>query len=518
MRRILLVTILGLLAVSPAAAQKPTKGTWEIGGFGRYNFYDSKFNQVDSTKSDNSWGAGARVGYFFAPKWALELDGSFNATDVNGINGSPFQTVSLQYVPLHLRALYNAPLGSKVQWLIGPSIGYNMYWIADTTAPLYVPSSHVSAGGDFSVGALTGIRWMATDWLSFRFDGTFDFMPSAKAPFVGGTSDQSGSATVLGLQAGLGLMLPMKCKDKIDSIRVEPRSQEIFVGDRADLRVNGYRCDGQVVDLSGTSLAKALAGGGTLAGLAFTGTQAGCYDVEVSNAAARKKSTDVAKICVKERPKPVVTLDRCELVPSNSTVYPGGTVDYKVTGYYSDGTSRDLPEAALNANGGTVTGRTYKAPAAGTYTITAQCGSGKMATASVTVRSINLTLRAMFEFDKTKIVSKAELDSLRWLADQLKQFPTLDLTINGHTDWVGSTKYNEALGLRRVKAVVDTLVSFGVDRARADAWTKMSYGECQPLADNKTKAGRAQNRRVTIYDTPSAQQYPADANKCKNKP
>jgi outer membrane protein OmpA-like peptidoglycan-associated protein len=515
MRRILLVTTLGLLAVSPAAAQNPAKGTWEIGGFGRYNFYDSKFKVVDSTKSDNSWGAGGRIGYFFAPKWALELDGSFNATDMSG---DVFQSVSLQYMPFHLRALYNAPLSSKFQWLIGPSIGYNKYYISDTTAPAFTPAPNVSAGGDFSIGALTGFRWMAADWLSFRVDGTFDFMPSAKAPFVDATADQSGSATVMGLQAGVGLMLGGKCKDKIDSIRVEPRSQDIFIGDQANLRVNGYRCDGQVVDLSGTSLAKALAGGGTLAGLAFTGTQAGCYDVEVSNATARKKGTDVAKICVKERPKPVVTLDRCELVPSNSTVYPGGTVDYKVTGYYSDGTSRDLPEATLNANGGTVTGRTYKAPAAGTYTVTAQCGSGKMATAAVTVRSINLTVRAMFEFGKARIVDKAELDSLRWLADQLKQFPNLDLTINGHTDWVGSTKYNEALGAKRIKAVVDTLVSFGVDRARADAWTKVSYGECQPIVDNKTKAGRAQNRRVSIYDTPSAKQYPADANKCKNKP
>jgi outer membrane protein OmpA-like peptidoglycan-associated protein len=299
----------------------------------------------------------------------------------------------------------------------------------------------------------------------------------------------------------------------MDSIRVEPKTSEIYVGDTQTFRVIGYRCDGQVMDLTDAALA---ASGGSLAGAVFTGSAVGCFDVTATRE-ARKKGTDAARVCVKERPKPAVILDRCELVPSNATVYPGGTVNYTVTGYYSDGTSRALPDATLNANGGTVSGRTYTAPAAGSYVVTAQCGAGKMTTANVTVRSINITLRALFEFDKTKVFGKTELDSLRWLAGQLKEFPTLSLTIFGHTDWVGSTSYNEGLGMRRIKAVMDTLVSYGVDRARVDGWVKTSYGECQPIADNKTKDGRALNRRVEIFDTPSAKQYEGSA-KCTNKP
>jgi outer membrane protein OmpA-like peptidoglycan-associated protein len=164
--------------------------------------------------------------------------------------------------------------------------------------------------------------------------------------------------------------------------------------------------------------------------------------------------------------------------------------------------SRDLPEAALNANGGTVTGRTYTAPAAGTYVVTAQCGAGKMATANVTVRSINITLHALFEFDKTKVFQQAELDSLRWLAGQLKDFPTLTLSIFGHTDWVGSVA-QRGPG-RAAHPGRDGHLAVGVDRARMESWTRTSYGECQPEADNKTKAGRALNRRVEIFDTPSA--------------
>jgi outer membrane protein OmpA-like peptidoglycan-associated protein len=299
----------------------------------------------------------------------------------------------------------------------------------------------------------------------------------------------------------------------MDSIRVEPKNAEIYVGDTQTYRVIGYRCDGQVMDLTDAALA---ATGGSIAGAVFTGSAVGCFDVTATRA-AKKKGTDTGRICVKERPKPPVVLDRCELVPSNSTVYPRGTVTYTVRGYFSDGTSRELPEASLNANGGTVAGRTYTAPAAGNYIVTAQCGAGKTATANVTVRSINITLRALFDFDKTNVHHQAELDSLRWLAGQLKEFPTLSLSIFGHTDWVGSVKYNESLGMRRVKAVMDSLASYGVDRARMDSWVKTSYGECQPIADNKTKDGRAMNRRVEVSDTPSAKQYEGTG-ECKNKP
>jgi outer membrane protein OmpA-like peptidoglycan-associated protein/opacity protein-like surface antigen len=503
MRRFLLATALGMLAVSPVAAQQPTKGTWELGGFGRYNWYDKSFNQIDSTKGKNSWGGGGRVGYFFSPKWNIEVDGSANATDVDNANAS---SVGLVYMPFHLGVNYNARLGDAFSWFIGPRVNYNRYNVSSAGDDFTVKTFE---GDDFGFGGITGFRWHMTERWTVRLDGTLDYIPSPQ-------SDTEGSNTMLGLQAGLSVFLGGKCKDRIDSIRVEPKSQEIFVGDQATLKVSGFRCDGQVVDLSSASMARALAAGATLSGMTFTGTTAGCYDIEVSNASA-KKGTDTARICVKERPKPVVTLDRCELVPSNATVYPGQTQDYRVVGYYSDGTSRDLPDATLNANGGTVTGRTYRAPAAGNYVITAQCGSGKMATANVTVRSISITLRALFEFDKARVFQQAELDSLRWLADQLKQFPTLALTLYGHTDWVGSVKYNETLGMRRIQAVMDTLASYGVDKARMQAWTNTSYGECQPVADNKTREGRALNRRVEIFDAQSAKQYEGTGS-CRNRP
>jgi outer membrane protein OmpA-like peptidoglycan-associated protein len=511
MHRSLLAIMVGLFLTNPLAAQQ--KGAWELGPFGRYNWYDKSFNQVEETKDKNSFGFGGRLGYFVADRWSLEVDGSANPTDLNTTSGP--QSVGMVYMPFHLRALYNAPIGDRWSFLAGPGVAYNRYSVSDAADEF---TSKKFEGSDWGVGGLAGLRYRFNDWLAARIDGTFDFIPSPKTGEITDPAAESSddSNTMWGLQAGLSAFLGMKCTDKLDSIRVEPKNSEIFVGERVDLRVNGYLCDGRSVDVSNTSAARALAGG-ALAGLTFTGTQAGCFDVEASNATARKRGTDAARICVKERPRPAVTLDRCELVPSTATLYPGQTQEFRVMAYYSDGTSRDLSDALVTADGGRVTGRTYTAPAMGTYRVTAQCGGGRTATGTVTVRSVSLTLRALFQFDKAIVDDQAERDSLRWLAGQLQQFPTLSLTLYGHTDWVGSASYNEGLAMRRINAVVDTLAAYGVDRARMSAWTRTSFGECQPMADNRTRDGRAMNRRVEIFDTPSAKQYEGTA-RCANRP
>ena len=68
--------------------------------------------------------------------------------------------------------------------------------------------------------------------------------------------------------------------------------------------------------------------------------------------------------------------------------------------------------------------------------------------------------------------------------------------VKGHTDSVGSDAYNDKLSLRRAESVAAYLVSQGVD---ADKVKTAGLGESQPLADNATDDGRAQNRRVEIF-------------------
>ena len=65
----------------------------------------------------------------------------------------------------------------------------------------------------------------------------------------------------------------------------------------------------------------------------------------------------------------------------------------------------------------------------------------------------------------------------------------------GHTDSIGTDAYNQRLSVRRAEAVKAYLVSRGIEANRVYTEGK---GEKQPVADNKTAAGRAKNRRVEI--------------------
>ncbi|HCT41364.1 MAG TPA: HAD family hydrolase [Moraxellaceae bacterium] len=86
---------------------------------------------------------------------------------------------------------------------------------------------------------------------------------------------------------------------------------------------------------------------------------------------------------------------------------------------------------------------------------------------------------------------KAEIERV---ASLLKQYPSTKVEIQGHTDSSGKKASNDKLSQARADAVKNVLVSdFGVDAARV---TATGYGSSQPVADNKTKEGRAENRRV----------------------
>jgi len=69
------------------------------------------------------------------------------------------------------------------------------------------------------------------------------------------------------------------------------------------------------------------------------------------------------------------------------------------------------------------------------------------------------------------------------------------VALSGHTDSIGSEKYNLGLSERRVTAVREYVVKKGVDGSRI---TGQGFGESKPIADNKTKEGRAKNRRVEV--------------------
>jgi len=75
----------------------------------------------------------------------------------------------------------------------------------------------------------------------------------------------------------------------------------------------------------------------------------------------------------------------------------------------------------------------------------------------------------------------------------LKNNPDLNVEIDGHTDNTGAAAYNMALSVKRAEAIKDHLVTRGVDPNRL---TTKGFGFTKPAASNKTKEGRARNRRV----------------------
>jgi OOP family OmpA-OmpF porin len=101
---------------------------------------------------------------------------------------------------------------------------------------------------------------------------------------------------------------------------------------------------------------------------------------------------------------------------------------------------------------------------------------------------------AFFDFDKAvlKPEGRAKLDDL---VSKIRDVNLEVIIAVGHTDWIGSNAYNQRLSVRRAEAVKAYLVSRGIEKNRVYTEGK---GKTQPIADNRTAAGRARNRRVEI--------------------
>ena len=100
----------------------------------------------------------------------------------------------------------------------------------------------------------------------------------------------------------------------------------------------------------------------------------------------------------------------------------------------------------------------------------------------------------LFDTGKSTI-RKESYAALQSIVDIMKEYPTAKFHIEGHTDSTGSLALNERLSKERAASVRDYLVTIGMDGSRLSS---EGYGPSRPVADNKTAAGRQQNRRVEI--------------------
>lgn len=106
--------------------------------------------------------------------------------------------------------------------------------------------------------------------------------------------------------------------------------------------------------------------------------------------------------------------------------------------------------------------------------------------------AINVDLNINFETNSATIRNEYS-NKINEFANFLKKYPNLNAKIKAHTDATGSEKYNEKLSQRRANSALKALTDLNIDAKRLEA---VGYGETKPIASNKTKEGRALNRRV----------------------
>jgi outer membrane protein OmpA-like peptidoglycan-associated protein len=127
-----------------------------------------------------------------------------------------------------------------------------------------------------------------------------------------------------------------------------------------------------------------------------------------------------------------------------------------------------------------------------------QAGQAKVDKMPNDVVRITMTSQTAFDTDSTSI-KPAFHSTLDKLADVMARYNKTTLTVVGHTDNVGTDKYNQDLSQRRAHSVAQYFDSKRIDPVRLATAGK---GEKEPVANNASESGRQANRRVEIYVEP----------------
>ncbi|OGU48697.1 MAG: hypothetical protein A2080_13270 [Ignavibacteria bacterium GWC2_36_12] len=191
-------------------------------------------------------------------------------------------------------------------------------------------------------------------------------------------------------------------------------------------------------------------------------------------------------------------LDKCPNTPAGQKVNELGCPDTDGDGVYDNydkcpdtpaGAPVDADGCPKDSDGDGVPDYKDECPNTPSGTQVDEAGCAKADTVAVVLQG-----DTNFEFNKDQLLPNA-YPVLNELAETIKRTPAKRWKVEGHTDAIGSESYNMDLSRRRAQAVVNYLVSQGVNNSQLEV---VPLGESQPIATNDTQEGRAMNRRVEI--------------------
>lgn len=464
MRTAILACVAVLLMSAAPAYAGGEEGQWEIGPYVGYGWLDD----YGYLQPKNDILYGVRGGYFVTPSISVELSLQRlkTRTDFN-ILGLANQDAELDACRLNM--LYNFAPGSSFRPFVTAGLGCEMF---DADA--------LGESGGLGLNAGGGVRMFMSDHFGIRLDGRY------VATKVGGQVDSRQG----NIEASLGLMF-------LFGGGPPPDTDGDGVFDRKDECPDTPR--GATVDARGCP--KDTDGDGVYDGVdqcpdtprGLTVDAKGCptdadgdgvFDGPDRCPNTPKGATVDANGCPSDADGDGVYdgIDRCPDTPRGAKVDARGCpLDGDGDGVY-DGIDRcpDTPRGdKVDAQGCTIAPARTPPPIIGTL----------LEKKAVILEGVE------FDVDKDTLrpESHATLDEV---AASLRDWPEVRVEIRGHTDSSGSSAHNQGLSNRRAASVRTYLVSKGVDASRLEA---KGYGEESPIADNATRQGKQQNRRVELH-------------------
>ena len=503
-----------LLAVVPAMAAGGEKGDWEIGGFFGYAFMDQyetgdrgAFRDLlvsdDDLNPDDDSLFGLRVGYYFSPQISLEASfqtlsaaAAFDVCTGEPCPGAATAEISaradLDLDSFRVNVLYHWREARKFRPFLTAGVGLE-------SSELLVDEGAVLDDSDISINAGLGIRWFITDYLSLRLDERYVLTD------VGGAVDDD----VFTLETSIGLSWTFGGTSPVDT-------DGDYINDRKD------NCpmtpQGALVDLTGCPLDGD--GDGVPDGIDRCADSPSGVPVNSTGCPRDedKDGVDDEKDACPGTPRGAAVgvtgcprdsdgdglldgLDACPATPLGAIVDTTGCPkDGDGDGVFNGldrcprtrrGEPVDVAGCPLDEDLDGVPNGADACPDTprGVQVYRDGCPL------PLPVAEEPVVLEGVaFELDSAELTPES-YPVLERTAAQLAQWAGGRIEIAGHTDSSGDADHNQELSRQRAEAIRDYLRSRGVND---DILVVRGFGGSQPIADNSTPEGRAQNRRVTL--------------------